>query len=51
MKDPQWSWKEHLAKSEESSSAELDYIFGEATEHPSARLRVASSEANSLGVS
>ena len=39
----QRSWKAHLAKSEESSSAELDNICGEATEHPSARLRVAES--------
>ena len=44
----QRSWKAHLAKSEESSSAELDNICGEATEHPSTRLCVASSEVNSL---
>ena len=31
-----------MAKSEESSLAELDNICGEATEHPSARLCVAS---------
>ena len=48
MTDPQRSWKAHVAKSEESSSAELDNVCGEATEHPSARLRVVSSEANSL---
>jgi len=36
-----------VAKSEDSSSAELDDVCGEATEHSSARLRVASSEANS----
>ena len=34
----QRSWRRFLAKSEESSSAELDNICGEDTEHPSARL-------------
>ena len=44
----QRSCKAHVARSEESSSAELDNLCGEATKHPSARLRVASSETNSL---
>ena len=44
----QRSWKDHMAKSEDSSSVELDIVCGEATAYPSARLRVASSEANSL---
>ena len=44
----QRSWKAHVAKSEDSSSAELDTVYSEATAHPSAKLRVASSEVNSL---
>ena len=44
----QRSWKDHMAKSEDSSSAELDIVCGEATKHPSAQLRVASSEVTSL---
>ena len=44
----QRSWKAHVAKSEDSSSAELDDVCGEATEHPSARLRMISGEADSL---
>ena len=56
MTDPQRSCRVELTAElegasgevEESSSAELDNICGDATEHPSVRLRVASSEANSL---
>jgi len=44
----QRSWRQYLAKSEESSSAELDIVCGEATAHPSVQLRVASGGANSL---
>ena len=44
----QWSWKEHLAKSEESSSAELDKHLWRSYRPSFCAVGVASSEANSL---